>query len=56
MERTDMEIAQLLLAIAHHRQHDPKAVERSLKGYRLTDDEIARGTAYLDSGRPIVGR
>lgn len=56
MERTDMEIAQLLLGIVHYRNHDPKAVERALKGRGLTDEEIARGTAYLDSGQPIVGR
>ncbi|MFD6360186.1 hypothetical protein ACFWFX_10065 [Streptomyces roseolus] len=55
-QRTDKQLAQLIFAVVHNRQHDPKAVAKELKSRGLTEEEIVRGTAYLDSNQPILGR
>lgn len=55
-QRTDKQLAQLIFAVVHNRQHNPKAVAKELKSRGLTEEEIVRGTAYLDSNQPILGR
>ncbi|WP_185909175.1 hypothetical protein [Streptomyces sp. WAC01280] len=55
-KRTDKDLAQIALGAVRLTGGDPKETKRTLYRLGLTDAEINRALAYLQSDQPMVGR
>ena len=56
MDLTDQQIARKLIGIAYSVDLDPKAAERLADLHGLTNEQLQRGIAYLESGKPLQER
>jgi hypothetical protein len=56
MDLTDQQLAIKLIGIAHSVDLDPKAAQALADLHGLTIDQLRRGIAYLESGKPLEER
>ncbi|MEU2510185.1 hypothetical protein ABZ621_36605 [Streptomyces sp. NPDC007863] len=54
MDLTDKQIARKMIGIAFSVDLDPKAAEQLADLHGLTIDQLQRGLAYLESGKPLT--
>lgn len=54
MDLTDQQIASKMIGISFSVNLDPKAAEQLADLHGLTVDQLRRGIAYLESGKPLA--